>query len=407
MDLEAVDKTVEAFLRGLTRKVVCLYFDKQAVVATQSHFMSHNPDVWWDPYCEGVNALAYSWRGRGALDQPAVGTAGEVAHKLRATGARLWRHTGLANPGSGSWSQSRTSAWYLSASRAVDREWRLLTEQQARPNAAQPAAEVMAPDEAPVYERNLAQWDRWRDTLGESQDMELAVRMQAEALRESCGSARTQEQEQHDLGAGEARARAGGRGRRDGLAKEKGRNHEALQRRLAIPWWGVEAAAVAPGALDKGVMLQKVYFLGGWSYLSLAAQAHIEFTAVPDWVMRSFFGWLAPMSVCVCVSLDRLLWHPVAIEDRLLTHAGNQRIQHTLRDTYPDSPELASEEWDPLSLTEPPEPLCIRTPAHCCLVPEAGSSLPLCVYLSLYRLLWHPVAAEDRLHYVPTPGIKR
>eukprot|EP00854_Cymbomonas_tetramitiformis_P011257 gene11257-biopygen11553 len=108
MDLEAVDKTVEAFLRGLTRKVVCLYFDKQAVVATQSHFMSHNPDVWWDPYCEGVNALAYSWRGRGALDQPAVGTAGEVAHKLRATGARLWRHTGLANPGSGSWSQSRT-----------------------------------------------------------------------------------------------------------------------------------------------------------------------------------------------------------------------------------------------------------------------------------------------------------
>jgi hypothetical protein len=30
----------------------------------------------------------------------------------------------------------------------------------------------------------------------------------------------------------------------------------------------------------------------------------------------------------------------------------------------------------------------------------------VCVCLSLDRLLWHSVTTEDRLHYVPTPGIK-
>ncbi|KAK3250897.1 hypothetical protein CYMTET_39754 [Cymbomonas tetramitiformis] len=52
---------------------------------------------------------------------------------------------------------------------------------------------------------------------------------------------------------------------------------------------------------------------------------------------------------------------PSPQETALCTLAGDQRIQHTLRDTHPDSPELTSEEWDPLSLAEPPEPLCICT----------------------------------------------
>ena len=45
----------------------------------------------------------------------------------------------------------------------------------------------------------------------------------------------------------------------------------------------------------------------------------------------------------------------------LCTHAGDQRIQHTLRDTYPEPPELTCEEWDPLSPAEPPEPSRICT----------------------------------------------
>ncbi|KAK3286518.1 hypothetical protein CYMTET_5937 [Cymbomonas tetramitiformis] len=59
---------------------------------------------------------------------------------------------------------------------------------------------------------------------------------------------------------------------------------------------------------------------------------------------------------------------PKPQETALCTHAGDQRIQHTLWDTHPDSPELTSEEWDPLSLAEPPEPLCICT----------ASALPPC-----------------------------
>eukprot|EP00854_Cymbomonas_tetramitiformis_P002409 gene2409-biopygen2328 len=45
LELEAVFKTVQAFLRELEGKVVRLYCDNQAVVAMLSHFTSRNPDL--------------------------------------------------------------------------------------------------------------------------------------------------------------------------------------------------------------------------------------------------------------------------------------------------------------------------------------------------------------------------
>ncbi|KAK3273735.1 hypothetical protein CYMTET_18036 [Cymbomonas tetramitiformis] len=45
LELEAVYKTVQAFLQELEGKVVRLYFDNKAVVAMLSHFTSRNPDL--------------------------------------------------------------------------------------------------------------------------------------------------------------------------------------------------------------------------------------------------------------------------------------------------------------------------------------------------------------------------
>ncbi|KAK3284269.1 hypothetical protein CYMTET_8070 [Cymbomonas tetramitiformis] len=45
LELEAVFKTVQAFLCELHRKVVRLYCDNQAVVAMLAHFTSRNPDL--------------------------------------------------------------------------------------------------------------------------------------------------------------------------------------------------------------------------------------------------------------------------------------------------------------------------------------------------------------------------
>ncbi|KAK3242252.1 hypothetical protein CYMTET_48045 [Cymbomonas tetramitiformis] len=164
LELEAVHKTVQAFLKELESKVVRLYCDNQAVVAMLSHFTSRNPDLrrmrrlwslldlhdielqaryirseanvwannlsrrkdlddwrfnrkwfewaneqwgpftvdrfaseisaqlpryyaaWKDPRCEGVDSLAYDWRGENNWVNPPWALLEEVAHKLREEG---------------------------------------------------------------------------------------------------------------------------------------------------------------------------------------------------------------------------------------------------------------------------------------------------------------------------------
>ncbi|KAK3267531.1 hypothetical protein CYMTET_23912 [Cymbomonas tetramitiformis] len=137
LELEAVCKTVQSFLRELTGKVVRLYCDNQTVVAMLSHFTSRNPELmrrmrrlwilldlndielqaryirseatewadrlsrdrdlddwrlnrscratikWHDPGCEGVDSLAFSWLGEVNWVNPPWSLLDEVAHKLR------------------------------------------------------------------------------------------------------------------------------------------------------------------------------------------------------------------------------------------------------------------------------------------------------------------------------------
>ncbi|KAK3271493.1 hypothetical protein CYMTET_20170 [Cymbomonas tetramitiformis] len=131
LELEAVYKTVQAFLKELEGKVVRLYCDNRAVVAMLSHFTSRNPDLmrrmrrlwllldlhdielqaryirseanvfaseisaqlpryyaaWKDPKCEGVDSLTYDWRGENNWVNPPWALLDEVAHKLREEGA--------------------------------------------------------------------------------------------------------------------------------------------------------------------------------------------------------------------------------------------------------------------------------------------------------------------------------
>ncbi|KAK3237127.1 hypothetical protein CYMTET_52793 [Cymbomonas tetramitiformis] len=131
------------------------------------------------------------------------------------------------------------------------------------------------------------------------------------------------------------------------LTREKGKNHKLKKRQLSIPWWGVEQLrellelwtrcrdeawrGASPGwnppigalgsvgcvppegghfsahstrkgattcARAVGVVMEKVCFLGGWAQLSVAVQAYIHPTAVPDQAVRSYFGWLAPQGIC-------------------------------------------------------------------------------------------------------------
>ncbi|KAK3259929.1 hypothetical protein CYMTET_31091 [Cymbomonas tetramitiformis] len=121
LEMEAVYKTVQSFLRELTGKVVRLYCDNQAVVAMLSHFTSRNPELmrrmrrlwfqwaerewhqhtvdrfaselsaqlprcyaqWRDPGYEGVDSLAFSWLGEVNWVNPPWSLLDEVAHKLR------------------------------------------------------------------------------------------------------------------------------------------------------------------------------------------------------------------------------------------------------------------------------------------------------------------------------------
>eukprot|EP00854_Cymbomonas_tetramitiformis_P034200 gene34200-biopygen19794 len=133
LELEAVYKTVQSFLRELTGKVVRLYCDNHAVVAMLSHFTSRDPELmrrmrrlwllldlndielqwadtewhnhtvyrfaselstqlpryyaqWYDSGCEGVDSLAYSWLGEINWVNPPWSSLDELAHKLREEG---------------------------------------------------------------------------------------------------------------------------------------------------------------------------------------------------------------------------------------------------------------------------------------------------------------------------------
>ncbi|KAK3287923.1 hypothetical protein CYMTET_4601 [Cymbomonas tetramitiformis] len=235
LDLEAVYKTVQAFLKELESKVVRLYCDNQAVVAMLSHFISRNPDLvmrrmrrlwslldshdielqaarpteqwgpftverfaseisaqlpryyaaWRDPQCKGVDSLVYDWRGENNWVNPPWALLDEVAHKLREEGAAATvdgkAHV-LYDDGDEETLDLSKENFKIISSLPVS----VLTNE-----AAYTANENV--DKGADYKVNkrggavenfltLSLCERWRSELGRSRLTELAVKMQRKSL---------------------------------------------------------------------------------------------------------------------------------------------------------------------------------------------------------------------------------
>ncbi|KAK3276374.1 hypothetical protein CYMTET_15545 [Cymbomonas tetramitiformis] len=108
LELQAVFKTVQSFMRELEGKVVRLYCDNQAVVAMLSHFTARNPELMrrmrklWllldlhdielqaryirseaNEWADRLSSLAYDWRGETNWVYPPWGLLDEVAQKIK------------------------------------------------------------------------------------------------------------------------------------------------------------------------------------------------------------------------------------------------------------------------------------------------------------------------------------
>eukprot|EP00854_Cymbomonas_tetramitiformis_P020924 gene20923-biopygen21554 len=119
-----------------------------------------------------------------AQTRPAKGTRPAMAQTRPAKGTRLemfWPMDDAWYPGTvGDVSaEGKTRIVYDDG----DVEWLVVAEEQTRPIAAQQMVEVETAVPAPVDEWDSALRDRGKSELGESQYMDLAVRMQEKALR--------------------------------------------------------------------------------------------------------------------------------------------------------------------------------------------------------------------------------
>ncbi|KAK3255711.1 hypothetical protein CYMTET_35118, partial [Cymbomonas tetramitiformis] len=342
LDLEAVFKTVQAFLREPRRK------------------------VWWDPHCEGVDSLAYDWRGEANWINPPgrlldeEGVASAASQPVPAKGARLEVYWMLDDD----WYEvSDTGQDHIQYGNG-DEEWLLLlSEELTRPEQQQ----VTEENDDVALERALKETARgyygpkaknFKD-FGDGEGREWlpaseeTVRLYLAALLQKGGIQATSMQlylsainnYHEDMGwPGPAKGRSENvlmdeEGVTVVLTREKGRIHKLKKRQLSIPWQLLEAAGrqsvhartghrpgnewlqrvlgnmvcVPPDrghfsthstrkgattcARAVGVVMEKVRFLRGWAQLSAAVQTSIDPTTVPDQAMRGYFGWLAPPSV--------------------------------------------------------------------------------------------------------------
>ncbi|KAK3278968.1 hypothetical protein CYMTET_13127 [Cymbomonas tetramitiformis] len=205
LELEAVFKPVQAFLRELRGKVVPLYYNNQAVVAMLAHFTSRSPDLMrrmrrlWtllDLNDIEIQASETNWIN------PPWGLLDEVAHKLREEGAggtvvapywpgQSWFREleSLADELEVFWPMD--DAWYRGTVAEIsaegrhhikyddgEEEWFLLSEELTRSvdRRTEPG------DVVPVNDWTSALRERRRGELGASQFTELAGLMQERAL---------------------------------------------------------------------------------------------------------------------------------------------------------------------------------------------------------------------------------
>ncbi|KAK3265934.1 hypothetical protein CYMTET_25410 [Cymbomonas tetramitiformis] len=82
-ELEAVYKTIQAFLRGKLGPTHMVNRFVSEILAQLPRYSA----PWKDPCCEGVDSLAYDWRGEINWVNPPWALPDKVAHKLREEGA--------------------------------------------------------------------------------------------------------------------------------------------------------------------------------------------------------------------------------------------------------------------------------------------------------------------------------
>ncbi|KAK3272259.1 hypothetical protein CYMTET_19437 [Cymbomonas tetramitiformis] len=157
LELEAVFKTVQAFLRELRGKVVRLYCDNQAVAAMLAHSTSRNPDL--------------------------ASSASAAARQVPAVGARLEVYWPLDDD----WYKGTVADVASTGQHHIqyddgEEEWLQLSEELTRPERLEAEENN---DVAPVDEWTSVLRERWRGELGVSRFTELAVQMQEQALKET------------------------------------------------------------------------------------------------------------------------------------------------------------------------------------------------------------------------------
>eukprot|EP00854_Cymbomonas_tetramitiformis_P003162 gene3162-biopygen3108 len=161
LELEAVYKTVQAFLKEVKSKVLPRYYA-----------------AWKDPRCEGVDSLAYDWRGENNRVNPPWALLNEVAHKLREEGAAA---TVVAPYCPGNLDLSEENFKIICSSGVSE-----LTDETVDVNGENIDCGGDYKENTrggAVYNflmRSLC--ERWRSELGQSQFTDLAVKMQQKAL---------------------------------------------------------------------------------------------------------------------------------------------------------------------------------------------------------------------------------
>ncbi|KAK3236348.1 hypothetical protein CYMTET_53504 [Cymbomonas tetramitiformis] len=281
LELEAVYKTVQSFLRELAGNVVRLYCDNQAVVAMLSHFTSRNPEL--------MRRMRLLWilldlrhRAPSKVHQKRVGDTGE---------------DGLT--------------WVV----CDDGNEEVLEMSKEK-------YEVL-----PAAVQHLSSWDaalqeRWRGELGDSSLTELAVQMQAAALGDKMvGKYRPNAE---GLLCVRGAPVAAGHGGHDDAGDERtwlpARHVSAMhahmlqlqpvgmtETELLRACTYVVFTFVTFGRPDTGVPMQRTHISitgdtvsvvlhkeKGRRHLSSAIHSYINPTAVPDEHMEKYFGWTTP-----------------------------------------------------------------------------------------------------------------
>ncbi|KAK3236096.1 hypothetical protein CYMTET_53746 [Cymbomonas tetramitiformis] len=289
---------------------------------------------WWDPHCEGVDSLAYNWRGDSNWNNPPWGLLAEVAHKLWEEGAggmvvapywpgQSWFRVSEASVASAATPPMHAKEARLEVYWLLDDAWYggTVTEvsdtgqHHIQYNDVHMQEQALKETTRGNYGPKIRKFKDFCDGEGREwlieatsmqpylsainnyhEDMGLSGLVKGRSVTYAV-KALTLEQENRDqirwLRACTHVALA---------LISFGRPHMGTPLQQKNVLMDEEAHSTQKGATTcaraVGVVMEKVCFLGGWAQLSAAVQAYVDQKAVPDQAMRSYFGRLAPQGIC-------------------------------------------------------------------------------------------------------------